>query len=99
MSMGDGELVIGKVENGFELITKAKNMRLHFKNEALRNNTAVDILTTLMREFYYDGREIEILSLTKSKVEKDFAFTPSPPKKLGLKSSTMASSTNPNVLR
>ena len=74
MTMGDGERVIGKVEKGFELITKAKNMRLHLKGEALRNNSAVDILRSLMGESYYDGREIEILSLTKSEVERDFAF-------------------------
>lgn len=29
---------------------------------------------TLMRKFYYDGREVEILSLTKSDIENDFAF-------------------------
>ena len=74
MTLGDGERVIGKVEKGFELITKAKNMRLHLKGETIRNNTAVDILRTIMREFYYDGREVEILSLTKSDIERDFAF-------------------------
>ena len=35
MTMGDGERVIGKVEKGFELITKAKNMRLHLKGATL----------------------------------------------------------------
>lgn len=74
MVMGDGEKVIAKVEKGFELITKAKNMRLHLKGETLRNNTAVEILQTLMQDSYYDGREVEILSLTKSDVERDFAF-------------------------
>ena len=48
MTMGDGERSIGKVEKGFELITKAKNMRLHLKGEALRNNTAIYILRTLI---------------------------------------------------
>ena len=74
MSMGDGEQVIGKVEKGFELITKAKNMRVHLKGDSLRNNKAIDILRTLMSEAYYEGREIEILSLTKPDEEKDFAF-------------------------
>ena len=74
MTMGDGEKIIGKVEKGFELITKAKNMRLHLKGEALRNHTALDILRSLMKDSYYDGREVEILSLTKSETEKDFAF-------------------------
>jgi hypothetical protein len=27
-----------------------------------------------MRDFYYDGREVEILSLTKGDFERDFAF-------------------------
>ena len=74
MTMGDGESIIGKVEKGFELITKAKNMRPHLKGETIRNHEAVDILRTLMRDAYYDGREIEILSLTKSDTERDFAF-------------------------
>ena len=74
MTMGDGEKVIGKVEKDFELITKAKNMRLHLKGEALRNHTALDILRSLMKDAYYDRREVEILSLTKSEAERDFAF-------------------------
>ena len=74
MTMGDGERVIGKAEKGFELITKAKHMRLHLKGEFIRNNTATDILRTLLQESYYKGREVEILSLTKSDAEKDFAF-------------------------
>ena len=74
MTMGDGVKVIGKVEKGFELITKARNMRLHLKDESLRDNMAADILRDLMRDSYYHGREIEILSLTKSDTDKDFAF-------------------------
>ena len=74
MTMGDGERIIGKVEKGFELITKARNMRLHLKGEALRDHTAIDILRSIMRDSYYDGREMEILSLTKSDTNKDFAF-------------------------
>ena len=74
MTMGDGERIIGKVEKGFELITKARNMRLHLKGEALRNNTAMDILRSLMKDSYYNGREVEILSLTKSDIDKDFSF-------------------------
>ena len=36
-------------------------MRLHLKGEALRNNTAMDILRNLMKDSYYDGLEVEIL--------------------------------------
>ena len=49
MTMGDGERIIGKVEKGFELITKARNMRLHLKGEALRDHTAADIMRSIMR--------------------------------------------------
>lgn len=59
--MGDGERVIGKVEKGFELITNAKNMRLHIKGSTLQGSTFIHILRTLMSESYYEGREIEIL--------------------------------------
>lgn len=34
----------------------------------------MDIIRNLIRDFYYDGREVEILSLTKSDDDKDFAF-------------------------
>ena len=37
MEMEDGDLVIGKVEKGFELATKASNLRLHLKGETLRH--------------------------------------------------------------
>ena len=74
MAMGDEERIIGKVEKGFELITKARNMRLHLKGEVLCDHSATDILRSIMRDAYYDGREIEILSLTKSDTDKDFAF-------------------------
>ena len=74
MTMGDSEQVIGKMKNGFELITKAKNMRFHLKDTILRGSTAIDILRTLMSESYYEGREVEILSLIKSDEDKDFAF-------------------------
>ena len=74
LTMGDGETTIGKVEKGFELVTKARNLRLHLKGEALRHNSALDILRTLMHDFYYDGREVEILSLTKADIDRDFAF-------------------------
>ena len=74
MTMGDGEKIIGKVEKGFQLITKAKNMRLHLKGKALQNNTALDILRALMRDSCSHSREVEILSLTKMDAKKDFAF-------------------------
>ena len=74
MAMGDGERIIEKVEKGFELITKARNMWLHLKGEVLRDHSATDILRSIIRDVYYDGRELEILSLIKSDIDKDFVF-------------------------
>ena len=97
MTMGDGIKVIGKVGKEFEPITKAYNMRLHPRGVSLRDNSAMDIIRDLMRDFYYDGREIEILSLTKSDVDKDFAFITSPSKMPVKIFSKMASLTIPSV--
>jgi hypothetical protein len=74
MTMGDEKRLIRKVEKDFELITKARNMRLHLKGDILRDHTVTDILKSIMRDSYYDSREIEILSLTKPDDAKDFAF-------------------------
>lgn len=37
MKMADGEKVIGKIEKWYELVTKARNLRLHLKDESLRH--------------------------------------------------------------
>lgn len=79
MTIGDIVRVIGKVKKQFELITKAKN-----KLASLQGSTVIDIFCTIMNESYYKGREIEILSLTKS-----FSLS-SPPKKQRMTSSTTA---------
>lgn len=34
----------------------------------------MDIIRNPIRDFYYDGHEVEILSLTKSDDDKDFVF-------------------------
>lgn len=74
MKMEDGEHVIGKVKKWFEFITKAKNMRLRLKGTSLRGSTTIDVFRTVMTESYYEGREVEILSLIQMDEEKDFAF-------------------------
>ena len=42
----------------YSVVTKARNMRLHLKGKTIRNNSALDILRTLMQQSYYDEREI-----------------------------------------
>jgi hypothetical protein len=49
MEMEDGERVIGKVEKGYELATKARNLRLHLKGESLRHVNAFDIFEAIAR--------------------------------------------------
>ena len=74
MEMEDGDLVIGKVEKGFELATKASNLRLHLRGESLRHEYAFNIFEALVRESYYTGRQLEFLGLTKPELDKNFAF-------------------------
>ena len=74
MEMENGEKVIAKVEKGFELATKARNLRLHIKGNTLRDDAAHVIFKELVRERYYAGKQLEFLTLTKPDPEKDFAF-------------------------
>ena len=74
MEMEDKELVIGKVEKGYELATKAHNLRLHLKGETLRHEHAFNIFETIVRESYYNGKQHEFMGLTKPELDKNFAF-------------------------
>ena len=72
--MEDGIKTIGKVEKGFELVTKARNLRIHLKGETLRHELASTIFDSLVRESYYNGLQHEFMGLTKPELEKKFAF-------------------------
>ena len=74
MEMEDGEKVIGKVEKGFELMTKARNLRLYIKGDTLRHEHASHIFEEIVRESYYNGRQHEFMGLTKPELDKTFAF-------------------------
>ena len=74
MAMENGEKVIGKVEKGFELATKARNLRLHLKGETLRHEHAVTIFSTIVQESYYSGLQHEFMGLTKPDLDKNFSF-------------------------
>jgi hypothetical protein len=74
MEMEDGEKVIGKVEKGYELATKARNLRLHLKGESLRHENAFDIFEAIARESYYTGKQHKFMGLTKPELDKKFAF-------------------------
>ena len=74
MTMEDGEKVIGKIEKGYELVTKARNLRLHLKGETLRNEHAFSIFESLVQESYYSGHQHEFMGLTKPELDKIFAF-------------------------
>jgi hypothetical protein len=74
MEMEDGEKVIGKVEKGYELATKARNLRLHLKGESLRYENASNIFEAITRESYYTGKQLEFMGPTKPELDKNFAF-------------------------
>ena len=74
MEMEDGERVIGKVEKGFELTSKARNLRLHIRGETLRHTQASQVFEEIVRESYYTGRQHEFMGLTKPELDKTFAF-------------------------
>ena len=74
MEMEDKEFVIGKVEKGYELATKARNLRLHLKGETLRYEHAFNIFETITQESYYNGKQHEFMGLTKPELDKNFAF-------------------------
>jgi hypothetical protein len=74
MTMEDGEKVIGKIEKDYELVTKARNLRLHLRGETLRHEHAFSIFESLVQESYYSGHQHEYMGLTKPEIDKDYAF-------------------------
>ena len=74
MELEGGERVIGKVEKGFELMSKARNLRLYIKGETLRHVHAAQVFEDIVRESYYTGRQQEFMGLTKPELDKTFAF-------------------------
>ena len=74
MEMEDRERAIGKVEKGFELMSKARNLRLYIKGYTLRNMNASQIFEEIVRESYYSGRQHEFMGLTKPVIDKTFVF-------------------------
>ena len=53
MELEGGERVMGKVEKGFELVTKVGNLRLYIKGDTLRDHSAHIISNTLVHKSYY----------------------------------------------
>ena len=73
MEIGDGKKVMGKVENGLQLITQPRNLCLHLKGDILCDNYAHTIFQEIIIENYY-GKQIQFLTLTKPKLMEVFAF-------------------------
>lgn len=74
MEMENGERVIGKVEKGFELATMARNLHLRLKGETFQIQPAHSIFKSIIHDSYYNGRQHDILTLTKPESERDFDF-------------------------
>ena len=99
MAMGDGKKIIGKVEKGFELITKARNMRLHLKGEALRDHTATDIFRSIMRVHITTDENLRSFYLSNRMTTKILHSSHRPPRKHVRTSLTMDSFTIPSGSR
>ena len=74
MELEDGVKTIKKVEKGYELVTKARNLRLYLKGETLRHELASTIFESIVHESYYNGAQLEFMGLSKPVLDKDFAF-------------------------
>ena len=74
MEMEDGERVIVKIEKGYQLVTKARNLRLHLKGETLYHEHAYTIFEALVRESYYIRHQHKFMGLIKPELDKNFAF-------------------------
>ena len=74
MELEDGVKTIGKIEKGYELVTKARNLRLYLKGETLRHELASTIFESIVHESYYNGAQLEFMGLSKPVLDKDFAF-------------------------
>ena len=61
MKMAGGEKVVDKIEKWYELVTKARNLRLHLKGETLRHTQAFTIFELLVQENYYSGYQHEFM--------------------------------------
>ena len=74
MELEDGVKTIKKVEKGYELVTKARNLRLYLKGETLRHELASTIFKSIVHESYYNGAQLEFMGLSKPVLDKDFVF-------------------------
>lgn len=63
--------MIRKVEKGFELATKARNLQLHLKGDTFRGKAAHDMFKKIVRKSYYVGRPHEFLILANLDPERD----------------------------
>lgn len=74
MEMEDGERMIGKIEMGFKLITKACNLRLYLEGDTLHDIPTHNIFKEIGIESYYNGKQLKFMTLTKPELTKDFVF-------------------------
>lgn len=58
----------------YELVTKARNLRLHLKGETLRHAHASTIFESLVHESYYSDQQHEFMSFAKPELGENFAF-------------------------
>lgn len=74
MKMKNVQMVIGKIQKGYELVPKTRDIRIHIEEETLCHEHAFNIFKTLVWENYYDGKQHKFMGISKSELDKDFAF-------------------------
>lgn len=72
--MEDGEKVIDKIEKGFGLITKARNLCLHLKGDMVHDTLHIASFKHLSKTNYYNNKQHKFMALTKLEITKDFIF-------------------------
>lgn len=72
MKMEDGEKIVGKMEKELDLSSlKQRNLHLHLKGDTLHDTAAHALFNTIVRDSYYEGKELKFLALTKLELTKD----------------------------
>jgi hypothetical protein len=69
----DGELVVAKVEKGFEFLSAAAYHRVRLDSSAFQGLHSNQVMSELIKYGYYTGCELEVASVSKPTKNSHFA--------------------------
>jgi hypothetical protein len=73
MPLQDGELVVAKVEKGFEFLSAATHRRVRLDSGAFQGLHSNQVMSELIKYAYYAGGELEVASVSKPTKNSHFA--------------------------